>query len=88
MWLRAFALGLSLTMGCALFGGASEVVPAVMTVIGQLAKLAKEKTGKDLKDLPFTCEHEQVPPSDGKPGQLLMLCTVILEEPHEQNAAN
>jgi hypothetical protein len=67
--------------GCALFSSAAPaLVPAVSEALVNLAKRAKEQTGRELEDLPFTCDTELVPKREGKPAELLMLCTVQLEE--------
>lgn len=76
--MRVLIVLLMLSSGCGLFA-AETAVPAILAVMQQIAKVAKEKTGKRLDELPVTCEQETIPPQDGKPGELLMLCTVILE---------
>lgn len=63
-------LPIILLMGC----GSEAYLPAVTNVILEVARIAREQTGKDIKDVPVECEYEHNP--DTK--KILILCEADL----------
>lgn len=59
--------------GCA---EATPYIPAISSAITQVQKLVQDRTGKDLSELPVTCEQDFVPAT----GTLDILCSVQVVE--------
>lgn len=68
---RALLVAALAMVGCAAL--ASPQAPeAILNVVEVVSEIVRRETGKDLEDVPTTCESENHPES----GELLLLCTV------------
>lgn len=67
----ALTITLLALSGCSLLSSPATI-PAMATAIEAVAHIVKERTGKDLEDLPATTEMEQ----DPETGRILVLTTV------------
>lgn len=65
------ALGAALICGCTALSS-PEVPRAVISALDVIARIVRDETGKELAQVPTTCETENHPES----GELLILCTV------------
>lgn len=63
-------LPLIFLMGC----GNASYIPAVANVILEVARVAKEHSGKDIRDVPVECESEYNPDTQ----KILILCEADL----------
>lgn len=71
---NAALICLLFTSGCA---GGAAYVPILAAVLEQVGKMVKDKTGKDISELPMDCTIDPV--SDGDK-EVNVLCTIHLEK--------
>lgn len=60
---------------CATLGEVFSTAPVVLKTVETVAKLVKEKTGKELKEIPHSCEYEWT-----EDKHLLLLCDFDLNK--------